>query len=186
MDAFIGEIRAYANNYYPDGWLPCLGQKVSINDYAALFSIIQNYYGDSDMRTYFTLPDLRGRTLVGTGGQLSLLMGEKAGEERVTLNSWEIPEHAHSFAVARSSDKSFDISAPESDGTSYLTNFGYKTTPESDITAVAGYVSEEDHPVTLNPSTIGQTGGNLSHENMAPFLAINYFICSDGIYPPRP
>nr|WP_321487038.1 tail fiber protein [uncultured Draconibacterium sp.] len=184
MDAFIGEIRAFANNYYPVDWLPCLGQKVLINDYTALFSIIQNYYGESDMRTYFTLPDLRGRTLVGAGGQLSLSLGGKTGEERVTLNSWEIPEHAHSFTSVMSADKPSLVAAPENDGTSYLSNFGYKT--DSGTPSTPGYVDEEENPVTLSPLAIAQTGGNLSHENMAPFLAINYYICSDGIYPQRP
>ena len=184
MDAFIGEIRAFANNYYPVDWLPCLGQKITILDHEALFSIIGNYYGDSDMKTYFTLPDLRGRTLVGADGYLRLALGEKTGEARVTLNSREIPEHAHSFTSVMSADKPSLVAAPENDGTSYLSNFGYKT--DSGSPSTPGYVDEEENPVTLNPSAIAQTGGNLSHNNMAPFLAINYYICSNGIYPPRP
>ena len=184
MDAFTGEIRAFANNYYPDGWLPCFGQKVAINDYAALFSIVGTYYGKSDMRTYFTLPDLRGRTLVCAGGNLGLALGDKTGEVRVTLNSWEMPEHVHSLTSVMSADKPSLVAAPEDDGTSYLSNFGYKT--NSGTPSTPGYVDEEENPVTLNPSAIAQTGGNLSHENMAPFLAINYYICSNGIYPPRP
>jgi microcystin-dependent protein len=183
MDAFTGEIRAFANNYYPVGWLPCLGQKITILDHEALFSIIGNYYGDSDMKTYFTLPDLRGRTLVGADGYLRLALGEKTGEVKVTLNAREIPEHAHSFTGAVSNDASSRIAAPESDGTSYLSNFGYNTNVS---TSTAGYVKEAGTPVTLDPSTIAQTGGNSSHDNMAPFLAINYYICSDGYYPPRP
>ena len=185
MDAFTGEIRAYANNYYPDGWLPCIGQRVAINYYGALFSIIGNVYGESDLRTYFTLPDLRGRTLVGAGGNiLGLPLGQKTGEARVTLNNWEMPEHAHSFTGAWSTDTSSYLTAPESGGTSYLGNFGYKT--DAGNVATFGYVDEAENPVALNPSTIAQTGGNSSHENMAPFLAINYYICYDGYYPPRP
>ncbi len=185
MDAFIGEIRAFANNYYPVGWLPCFGQKIELNDDSApLFSIIGTYYGDSDMRTYFTLPDLRGRTLVGTGGQLNLALGKRTGAVKVTLNAWEIPEHAHSFTSVMSADKPSLVAAPENNGTSYLSNFGYKTS--SGTPSTPGYVDEEENPVTLNPSAIAQTGGNLSHDNMAPFLAINYYICSDGYYPQRP
>ena len=183
MDAFIGEIRAFANNYYPQDWLPCIGQRVSIRDYEALFSVIGNYYGDSDMKTYFTLPDLKGRTLVGTGGLLGMSLGKKTGEVQVTVNSGQMPQHAHSFTGATSGDASSLIAAPESDGTSYLSNFGYKTDA---VTSTPGYVDEAENPVTLNSSTIAQTGGNTSHDNMAPFLAINYYICCDGYYPPRP
>ena len=185
MDAFIGEIRAYANNYYPYGWLPCFGQKIELNDDTApLFSIIGNYYGSSDMRTYFTLPDLRGRTLVGAGGNLGLSLGERTGDVRVTLNNYDLPSHTHSFTAAGGGDRTSLEAAPASDGTSYLSNFGYITAGA--VTAMTGYVDDEDNPVTLDPSTIAQTGGNSSHENMAPFLAINYYICYEGYYPPRP
>ena len=183
MDAFTGEIRAFANNYYPYGWLPCFGQRVAINDYAALFSIVGSYYGSTDMRTYFTLPDLRGRTLIGVGGNLMLSLGDKTGAAKVTLNSYDLPPHTHSFTGAWCGDKSSYLAAPESEGTSYLGNFGYNTGTN---TTTPGYVEDEDNPVTLNPSTIAQTGGNSSHENMSPFLAINYYICWDGYYPQRP
>lgn len=185
MDAFIGEIRAFANNYYPVGWLPCLGQKVPINDNEALFSIVGTTYGPSDMRTYFTLPDLRGETLVGAGGSLGLSLGETAGEERVTLNAWEMPEHTHSSMAVMSADRESLLAAPENDGTSYLSNFGYKTDSGS-TPSTPGYVDEEENPVVLNSSAISQAGGNRSHDNMAPFLAINYYICSEGYYPQRP
>lgn len=185
MDAFIGEIRAFANSFYPVDWYPCLGQRVSLNDdNAPLFSIIGTYYGPSDMRTYFTLPKLQGRTLVGPGGQLDLDIGERTGEVKVTLSEREIPEHSHSFTTAISSDQSAIVAAPESNGTSYLANFGYQK--DGKIKLTPGYVSTEEKPVTLNPSTISQTGGNLSHDNMSPFLAINYYICYVGYYPPRP
>ncbi|UGV39850.1 tail fiber protein [Methanococcoides orientis] len=96
---YIGEIRMFAGNYAPSGWAFCNGQVLAISEYTALYSIISTYYG-GDGRTYFNLPDLRGRTPVhaGTGVGLSpVSLGQIGGQERVNLVVSQMPEHNHAI-----------------------------------------------------------------------------------------
>jgi microcystin-dependent protein len=196
MDAFIGEIRAFANTWYPAGWLPCNGDRVSIIEYQMLFSIIGPYYGPTDGQTYFTLPDLRGTAMVGAGqnprGTLNLPLGQGTGTETTELTTAHMPLHAHTFNGAIGNDPTAQISSPENDGTSFLSNFAYKPTEDGSLTGTPGYIDQPVSPVLLNPGTIAPAGGNtqsagVAHDNMAPYLAINYYICAeDGYYPPRP
>jgi microcystin-dependent protein len=195
MDAFIGEIRAFANNFYPDGWLPCNGQQASLQQYAALYSLIGTYYGPSDGRSYFTLPDLRATAMVGTGQNtpdgLNLQLGKSTGSETIALITNQVPTHTHSFNGAIGTDVTQMLSSPDSAGTSYLSNIGYNNDAGSRV-STPGYVDQAIAPVPLNPGTVQPAGGNTqsacaAHDNMAPYLAINYYICAtDGYYPERP
>lgn len=195
MDAFIGEIRAFANTFYPMGWLPCNGDRVSLQEYQALFSIIGANYGPTDNQTYFTLPNLRGTALVGAGrnpqGALNLSLGENTGTETVALTTNELPAHSHTFNGGTGTDPSQMLAAPDVSGTSVISNFGYKNSAGSQV-STTGYVTQPTTPVILNPGTIAPAGGNtqaasVAHDNMAPYLAINYYICAtDGFYPQRP
>jgi microcystin-dependent protein len=132
------------------------------------------------MRTYFTLPDLRGKALVGAGGPLGLPLGKTTGEYSVILDSRDLPKHSHSFSGAWSADKDSYLTSPERNQTSFLGNFGF------DGGTAPGYVGEMENDVVLDSSSIAQNGSNLPHNNMAPFLTINYYICSEGYYPPKP
>jgi microcystin-dependent protein len=195
MDAFIGEIRAFANTFYPLGWLPCNGDRVPIMGNEALFSIIGAIYGPTDGQSYFTLPDLRGTAMVGNGqssqGGLNLPLGQSTGSETIALTTDQVPAHSHSFNGATGSDITQLLSSPDSAGTSCLSNIGYKNAAGSQV-STPGYVDQAIAPVTLNPGTVQLTGGNTqsacaAHDNMAPYLAINYYICAqDGYYPVRP
>lgn len=190
MDAFIGEIRAFANTFCPNGWLPCYGQQVSIRDFPALYSIVQQYYGPSDLRTYFTLPYLQGCTFVGAGGTTGIPLGYMSGTEAVTLEYSDIAAHTHVFYGATGGDSNARISTADTQRACYLSNFGYKVTPDATVTAALGYVAKAPTPVNLNPLTISYAGGNipcLPHENRAPSLVIRHCICAlDGDYPPKP
>lgn len=195
MDAFIGEIRAFANNYYPYGWLPCNGGQANLRQYQQLYSIIGAYYGPTDYSTYFTLPDLRGTALVGVGrnpqGQLDLNLGEDTGMENVALTGGQLPAHSHTVSGGTGSDATQMLNAPDPNGSSYISNFGYKNSAGAQVSTF-GYIVQQVQPVTLNQGTVTPTGGNtqansVAHDNMSPYLAINYYICAtDGYYPERP
>lgn len=196
MDAFIGEIRAFANNYYPDGWLLCWGQQAPLQQYQALYSIIGTYYGPTDGRTYFTLPDLRGAAIVGVGqspvgGAMYHALGKSAGTETVALERNTQAVHSHKFSGIAGGAAAARLSTADS-GTSYLSNFLYWQTAGGTQTPAPGYLDKSQAPVVLRPDTISPAGGNFQgvsdpHENMPPFLAIGYFICAiSDYYPPRP
>jgi microcystin-dependent protein len=194
MDAFIGEIRAFANNYYPEGWLPCTGQQISIQQYQALYAVIGTLYGNSDGRTYFTVPNLQGVSLVGAGrnpaGQLDLNLGESTGAEGFALIASELPAHNHTFTGAIGATTARISTADNR--TSFVSNFAINPTSGGPSTSALGYVATAPTPVFLNLNTIASTGGNAQgicdpHENRSPFLVINYYICAtDGVFPPRP
>ena len=197
MDAFIGEIRAFANSYYPEGWLPCNGCKISIQQYQALFSVIGTNFGDSDGRTYFTLPNLQGMTIVGAGqsggSMLNLGIGETAGTETAPLINNNLAPHNHSFKGVGGGLSTARTKTADSTGTSHISNFLFQPQGSTATPVMApGYLDQQNNPVTLNPATIGGTGGLpngscQAHENRSPYLVINYYICVlDGYYPPRP
>ncbi|WP_202760110.1 phage tail protein, partial [Delftia acidovorans] len=101
-EAFIGEIRLFAGNYAPEGWAPCDGRLLSINDNSALFTLLGTTYGGNGV-TQFALPDLRGRLPIGQGqtlGGTNRILGQQIGTENVTLNVNQIPQHSHAFSAA--------------------------------------------------------------------------------------
>ncbi len=175
MDPYIGQIEAFAFNFAPKGWAQCNGQLLSIAQNSALFSLLGTVYG-GDGRTTFGLPDLRGRVAINQGhgpGLSTYVMGEMAGSESVTLTSAQMPAHNHVSTLRGNSD---DASSGE---------------PGNKTLGVAGanvYNSgAPDNGETLNTGSIqvAPAGGNQPHNNMQPYLAINYCIALVGIFPPR-
>jgi microcystin-dependent protein len=196
MDAFIGEIRPFANNYYPDGWLPCEGKTAPLQQYKLLYSIIGTLYGPTDGSTYFTLPDLRGAATVGVGqspygGAMYHALGKSAGSETVALDRNTLAVHSHEFNGVTGGLPAARLSTADN-GTSYLSGFLYWPTPGGSPSGAPGYLDQSQAPVVLRADTITPAGGNSQgitdpHENMPPFLAIGYFICAiSDYYPPRP
>lgn len=175
MDPYIGQILAFGFNFAPRGWAFCNGQLLSIAEYQALFSLIGTTYGGDGITT-FSLPDLRGRVAVNQGTSLSgktYILGEAAGQEQVTLNTSEIPAHTH-VATFRGNSEEANSQEPSNK------TFG----------VAASNIYNANNPEngeTLNPGTIqlAATGGNQAHNNMQPYLTINYCIALEGIYPPR-
>ena len=173
-DQFVAEIRITAFNFAPIGWAFCNGQLLPISQNAALFSLLGTTYG-GDGRTNFALPNLQGNAPIqpGQGPGLSLYnLGQTGGEQTVTLLNTQIPAHSH--AVIASSSPATNPS------------------PSGDVWAVAGSrraaVNEytaTSTPVTMNPSALSPTGGNLPHNNMPPYLALNFIIALQGVFPPR-
>lgn len=173
MTPFIGQIMLFAGNFAPRGWAMCDGQLLPIAQYSALFSILGTTYG-GDGRTTFALPDLRGRVAIQQGrgpGLSAYQIGEKGGQETVTLTASQIPSHSHSLR-ASSSQGTFPPPANNS-----LAQFG--------DTASGGPYVNEDPNVTMHSGSIGNAGGNMSHPNMQPFLTLTYVIALEGIFPSR-
>lgn len=182
MDGYVGEIRAFAFNFVPRGWLPCNGAVYPIQNYTPLFSVIATQFGGNGT-TSFAVPDLRGVTLMGTASQIPGFNtpGTKGGSEAVTLTTATMPAHTHTLqAVIRTSQPqtAAAISQPGTDA--FLTN-GYS------ITAGKGIVvySDNSSGIALNAQTIAISGQSTPHDNMDPYLAMTYCICAEGVYPQR-
>lgn len=166
MDPFIGEIKMFGGNFAPLGWAFCDGSLVPISASEPLFSLIGTTYG-GDGQTNFGLPDLRGRFPVHRSSTMPI--GSAGGVEEVTLVSQQVSAHMHGFQATKTLA---DQATP-----------GGNTAAQS--TTVTLYI--EDAPaVALNPAALLPfAGGNLPHENMHPYQAVNYVIALEGIYPPR-
>lgn len=184
-NAFIGEIRAFGFDFVPRGWMPCDGKTYPYQQFQALFAVIGNTYGGSVSQGTFAVPDLRGQIANGQG--LSSVSGEnyavgnKGGVEGVTLTSAEIPSHKHKLNGAIAAQPIAQaVKVPAL--TTYLSNIGSQT--DNNRTGLAyGHDTNPNDNIALGTSTISPVGGGQSHTNMAPYLALTYCICYDGVYP---
>ena len=168
-NCFVAEIRIFPFNFAPKGWAFCNGQLLPISQNTALFSLLGTYYG-GDGKSTFALPDLRGSAPMqpGQGQGLSLRdLGEMSGVESITLLVSEIPVHSHSVSVFNSA--------------------GLSGTPTNRFFATArNYNSHQPgvNPVSMGPA-IAPAGGGLPHNNMQPYLTLNFCIALQGVFPPR-
>lgn len=166
-EAFLGEIKLSAFNFPPKGWALCNGQNLPINQNQALFSILGTTYGGNGITT-FALPNLRGRAPVHFGGTLTL--GESGGQESVALLTSQIPAHTHAVRASGLSAVSND---PAGKVFAKKPRFGINTyAPPSSL-------------VPMNPAAIGPAGGSQPHDNMQPYLVLNFIIALVGIFPSR-
>lgn len=166
-DPYVGEIRMFGGNFAPAGWAFCDGSLMPISENETLFQLIGTTYG-GDGQSTFALPDLRGRVPIhmGTGAGLTVQIGEQAGSETITLTPPQIPIHSHSLLA------SSDTASQTGPATNVLAQ------PPS------GQLYLADTPgVALSPSSLTQSGGNQIHDNMGPFLCVNFIISLFGIYP---
>ena len=178
MDEFIGIIKIFGGNFAPVGWALCQGQLLPIQQNTALFSILGTTYG-GDGRTTFGLPNLCGRTAVGmgTGAGITVTQGELAGEANHTLLTTEIPAHTH-VAYVNSADATQSV---PTNGVSIATP---GTNASRSFSGTLGFNTATPN-ITLNPTSNGVTGGNQPHNNMQPYLGVNYIICLQGVFPSR-
>jgi len=178
MDCFLGEIRIFAGTYAPEYWHICDGTLLTIQGNEALFSLLGTTYG-GDGRTSFALPDLRGRIPIGQGAGPNLtprLRGSYGGTEAVTLTEAQIPAHTH--YVKASTVTTASVVNPTN-----LTYLGPVVVPNQ---TGYGYVNNitGGTKMTLDTSVVHPfIGGNQAHSNMMPTMALNYIICTMGIYP---
>jgi microcystin-dependent protein len=175
---FIGQIQPMGFNFAPKGWALCDGQVMSIAQNTALFSLLGTMYGGNGTTT-FALPDLRGRVPVDVGASPFGLyvQGEAAGSETVTLDLSTLPSHNHAFLGTANIANDSQPSDGAALGTiGVLKQPGTKGDP---------YYASDAAPQALNPKSIDSVGGNQPHDNMQPFLVINWVIALTGIFPSR-
>jgi microcystin-dependent protein len=171
MDPFVAEIRMFAGNFPPKGWAYCNGQILPISQNTALFSLLGTFYGGNGQST-FALPDLQGAAPLQCGqgpGLSTRFLGEEGGAPFVTLLQTEMPSHTHQ-AQAKSS-------------------LGNSQTPAAMTWAGSNnakqYVNTAPN-IAMSPLAMAITGGSLPHNNMQPYLAVNFIIALQGVFPQRP
>lgn len=165
---YVGEIRMFAGNFAPVGWMFCDGQQLPISQNETLFTLIGTTYGGDGEET-FNLPNLQSRVPMHMGNGpdgVTYPLAEVAGVESVTLTTQQIPVHTHSLL-----------------GSTAGANDGNPTNKVLAQSAQVAYMIEADGELAMNANSITPVGGSQPHENCQPFLCINYIISLFGIFP---
>ena len=172
-EPYVGQSTIFAGTFAPRGWAFCNGTILNVVGNESLFSLLSNAFGGDGVNT-FALPDLRGRIPVGVGrgpGLSNWVIGEQMGVENVTCTVEEMPPHSHplqgSSQLADSNDPVSRVLAADTGGTEIP------------------YLERSISPQAMMPSAVSVVGGNQSHPNMAPYIALNYIIALLGTYPSR-
>jgi microcystin-dependent protein len=163
-EPFLSEIKLVSFNFAPKGWALCNGQMLPINQNQALFALLGTTYGGNGQTT-FALPNLRGRVPIHMGNGHTL--GEAAGSTSVTINIQQLPTHTHALMGSGSTG---DTPVP--------TNTVLAETP-------ANIYGDPAALTTLNPINVSNVGGSQPHNNMMPYLVLNFIIALQGIFPSR-
>jgi len=161
---YVGEIRMFAGNFAPAGWMFCEGQLLPISENETLFQLIGTTYG-GDGQSTFALPDLRGRIPVHQGNGFTL--AETGGAEEITLTVSQIPAHSHPMLAANSPGTSSNAQSNM-----------ICSSPSINL-----YIEGQSPDSNFNPSVIGSVGGSQPHTNFQPYLCINFIISLFGIFP---
>ena len=162
-EPFLSEIKIVSFNFAPKGWAMCNGQLLPINQNQALFALLGTTYGGNG-QTNFALPNLRGRVPISFGNGHTL--GEAAGSTSVTISQQTMPQHLH-----------FEQAQP---------NVGNQLPAVGGVLAQASNVYRTaDNLLPLNPASISNVGGSQPHNNMMPYLVLNFIIALQGIFPSR-
>lgn len=177
-DPFLGEIMLFAGNFAPRGFAFCEGQIISIAQNSALFSLLGTTYGGNGVTT-FALPDLRGRAPIHQGqgpGLSSIPLGDVGGQEQVTMLATQMPQHTHALGV----NSGAGTSASPSGG---VLASGAGTNVHGETIPVMGYAAGPNAAAAAN--AIGTAGGSQPLPIRSPYLALNYCIALQGIFPSR-
>jgi len=160
---YVGEIRIFAGNFAPAGWMFCEGQLLPISENETLFNLIGTTYG-GDGQSTFALPDLRGRLALHQGN--GYILAETGGAEEVTLTINQIPAHSHPMLGSSGN--------------------GSQSSPKNNVLASSTLVklySGEAADTAMAATAISSIGGNQPHTNFQPYLCLNYIISLFGIFP---
>lgn len=172
-DPFVAEIRIFPFNFAPKGWAFCDGQLLPLSQNTALFSLLGTTYGGNG-KSNFGLPNLQGSAPMewGQGPGLSLRsIGETGGSETVTLLESEIPAHAHAIRVQGADPADVQIPGP--------------TVVLGRSSGGAAYQTTTTGLVSMAPEMLPPAGGDQPHNNMMPYLTLNFCIALQGVFPPR-
>ena len=172
-DPFLAEIRIFPFNFPPTGWGFCDGQILPISQNTALFSLLGTTYG-GDGKSTFALPNLQDRAAMhpGQGPGLSLYdLGQMDGSETVTLLQSEIPAHTHPMSA---SNQPAEDASPANEALARTVGASlYQTNTAANVVQYA-------------PQAVSPAGGDLPHNNLQPYLTMNFSIALQGVFPPRP
>lgn len=173
MDPFVAEVRIFGFNFAPKGWAFCNGQILPLSQNTALFSLLGTTYGGNG-KSDFALPDIQGNVVLGMGqgpGLSDRAEGEIGGAANVTLLQNQIPVHTHPINCAPNPPPSV-APAPAPTQTFGRSNGGQVWAAPASLGP-------------MNANTISPAGGNQPHNNMQPYLTLNFCIALQGVYPPR-
>lgn len=165
---YVGEIRMFAGNFAPAGWMFCEGQLLPISEYETLFNLIGTTYG-GDGQSTFALPDLRGRVPIHQGqgpGLSARALAETGGVEQVTLTASQIPSHSHPFLATG--------------------DIGAGTSPSAAVLAQSPNIkmyTGSTPAALLHPAAVSSVGGSQPHTNFQPYLCVDFIISLFGIFP---
>jgi microcystin-dependent protein len=160
---YVGELRMFAGNFAPAGWMFCSGQLLPISEYETLFNLIGTTYG-GDGQSTFALPDLQSRVPIHQGN--GFVLAETGGAEEITLTVNQIPAHSHPLLAS--------------------TGVATQSSPANNVLAqstAADLYIEDIATAALAPNAISSTGGSQPHPNLQPYLCVNYIISLFGIFP---
>jgi microcystin-dependent protein len=161
---YVGEIRMFAGNFAPAGWMFCEGQLLPISEYETLFNLIGTTYG-GDGQSTFALPDLRGRAPIHVGNGFTL--AETGGAETITLTVSQIPQHSHPLLAS--------------------TDLAQQSSPSGNLTAQSGSSTHIYRPATpaqtMAANSCGSVGGSQPHDNFQPYLCVDFIISLFGVFP---
>lgn len=161
---YVGEIRMFAGNFAPAGWMFCAGQLLPISENETLFQLIGTTYG-GDGQSTFALPDLQGRLPLHQGN--GFVLAETGGAETITLTTAQIPAHSHAFIASSAA--------------------GTGSNPSDNLMATAVgnlyFPPPTTNPGTMNAAMVSGTGGSQPHTNFQPYLCVSFIISLFGIFP---
>jgi microcystin-dependent protein len=182
-DPFLAEIRMFPFSFTPKGWAFCFGQLLPISQNTALFSLLGTFYG-GDGKTTFALPNLQASVPVHAGqgpGLTEYFLGEAGGEAFQTLTQNQIPVHTHNVIATSTIGTAIAANGNQL----ALASAGASKTSAGNIATF--YSSNTNKATTaMSPQTIGPTGGSQPHNNMMPYLGLNFCIAMQGVFPARP
>lgn len=174
-DQFLAEIRIFAGNFAPTGWAMCNGQVLPISQNTALFSLVGTYYGGNGTSN-FSLPNLQSSAPLGSGqgpGLTQRFIGETAGEPTVTLLNTEMPSHSHQANACTSGGVDSPANAL----------WGESKLGKTPLNVYAPSTAGTN--VQMNPLALSPAGGSQPHNNLPPYLCLNFIIALQGIFPSR-
>lgn len=161
---YVGEIRIFAGNFAPAGWMFCEGQLLPISEYETLFNLIGTTYG-GDGQSTFALPDMRGRLPMHQGN--GAVLAETGGVESVTLTAQQTPKHNHAIVCS--------------------TAAGAQNNPDGQVIAASSsilmFIQDQPDSTLNNPNAVSIVGGSQPHDNFQPYLCVNFIISLFGIFP---